>query len=100
MDSANKRIIIDCRYLGMSGIGRVLEEYLNNLPSKDGIGFYGSKSKLNKLGIMDNIIECDVSPVSKKGMFIDKRINEYACLFTPNFIIPFVVKIPTYTLIH
>lgn len=96
-----KKIIIDCRYLGMSGIGRVLEGYILNLDNtKADFYFLGSVEKLNSYGITENIIADNNSPVSKKGMFISKQINSFDAFLTPNFIIPFGVKIPVYTLIH
>lgn len=96
-----KRIVIDCRYLGMSGIGRVLEGYLLNLDfSSNEYFFLGSIAKLKEYGITKNILEDNNSPVSKKGMFVNKKVNEYDCFFTPNFIIPFGIKISVYTIIH
>lgn len=96
-----KKIVIDCRYLGMSGIGRVLEGYLLNLDTTNyEFYFIGNSHKLSLLGIKENVIEDNHSPVSKKGLFLPKEINQYDALFIPNFIVPFGVKIPVYTLIH
>ena len=95
-----KKIVIDCRYLGMSGIGRVLEGFITNLPSNAEFYFLGNKEKLSEYKISDNIIEDNNSPVSKKGLFVSKEINKYDAFFTPNFIIPYHVKIDTYTMIH
>ena len=95
-----KKIVIDCRYIGMSGIGRVLEGFITNLPSDNDFYFLGSKQKLKEYGIENNIIEDDNYPVSKKGLFVTKEINKYDAFFTPNFIIPYHVKIDTYTMIH
>ncbi len=97
-----KKIVIDCRYLGMSGIGRVLEGYLQNISFSSEYEFYywGNPNKLSKYGIEKNIISNDESPVSKNGLFIDKTINKYDLFFTPNFIIPYGLKIPAYTMIH
>lgn len=43
------KIAIDCRYIGKSGIGRVLEGFLDNLDfSRDEYCLIGDKSKLEK----------------------------------------------------
>ena len=56
-----KKIVIDCRYLGMSGIGRVLEGYLQNISFSSEYEFYywGNPNKLSKYGIEKNIISND-----------------------------------------
>lgn len=95
-----KKVVIDCRYIGMSGIGRVLEGFITNLPDTAEFYFLGNKEKLENYGIKSNIIEDNNSPVSKKGLFVSKEINKYDAFFTPNFIIPYHVKIDTYTMIH
>lgn len=95
-----KKIVIDCRYIGMSGIGRVLEGFITNLPDTAEFYFLGNKDKLKEYGIESNIIDDNNYPVSKKGLFVTKEINKYDAFFTPNFIIPYHVKIDTYTMIH
>lgn len=93
-------IVIDCRYLGMSGIGRVLEGILDNLPPDHNYYYLGKKESILKYINTNNIIEDFTNPFSFKGLFINKQINDYDLFFTPNFIVPFNIKIKTYVIIH
>ena len=100
-----KKILIDCRYLKMSGIGRVLEGYIDYLPtiaSKYDLefGFLGKQDVLKEFNIEKNIIIDTNNPVSRKGLSISSMVNQYDCFFTPSFIIPFGIKIPTFSMIH
>lgn len=94
------KIVIDCRYLGMSGIGRFLEGILENLPPSNEYYFLGKKDKISALVSSNNIIEDNTSPFSVKGLFINKSVNKYDIFFTPNFIVPFNVRIKIYSVIH
>lgn len=96
-------IAVDCRYLGKSGIGRVLEGILDNLDYAEH-KFYlvGDEKKLYKY---ENavIIEDKTNPFSKKGLlkFNKRRINkECDCIIIPNFIIPIGIKIPVHSIMH
>lgn len=96
------RIAIDCRYLGKSGIGRVLEGFLDNLDfSSNQYYLIGDKNKLEKY--KPYYIYNDLSePYSKKGImtnysFINKNCD---CIFIPNFLIPFSLRLPVYSIIH
>ena len=96
------KIAIDCRYIGMSGIGRVCEGILNNLDySENEYYLVGKKEKLEKyLGA--NILEDNNNPYSKKGILgINREVNKLCdIIIIPNFLIPFNVKIPAYTIMH
>lgn len=94
------KIIIDCRYLGMSGIGRVLEGIIQNLPQNNKYYFLGNKINITKYIDSSNIIEDNTNPFSFKGLFVNRSVNNFDVFFTPNFIIPFNVKIPTYIIVH
>lgn len=96
-------IAVDCRYLGMSGIGRALEGIINHLDyTRHKIYLIGNESRLEKYS--DAIIIADeTNPFSKKGLlhFNKKRINrECDCIIIPNFIIPFGIKIPIHSVMH
>ena len=83
------KIAVDCRYLGKSGIGRVLEGILDNLNYNEH-KFYlvGDEKKLDKYEEAV-IIDDKTNPFSKKGLFKfnKKRINkECDCIIIPNFI--------------
>lgn len=96
------KIAIDCRYIGKSGIGRVLEGFLDNLDfSRNEYYLIGDKSKLEKYHPF-YIFSDSSEPYSKKGIttnwsYINKNCD---CIFIPNFLIPFGIKLPVYSIIH
>lgn len=98
-----KKIVIDCRYLGKSGVGRVLENVLLNLDySKDNYYiFWGQKKYVDQFQANEYIYD-DVSPLSMKSM-INKNVKKINCadiLFTPYFIIPYGIKVKIISMIH
>ncbi|MGL4950100.1 MAG: glycosyltransferase family 4 protein [Anaeroplasmataceae bacterium] len=97
------KIVVDCRYLNMSGIGRYLDGVLSKFIEYNEHELYllGKKSELTKIYHNVNFIDCSCSPFSIKGLFIPtKEINSCDLFFTPNFIIPYNIKIPIYSVIH
>lgn len=97
-----KKIAIDCRYLGKSGIGRVLEGILDNLDyDKNQYILIGKKEKLEQYHPFSIFVD-DTDPFTKEGLLTSwKEINKSCdCILIPNFIIPFSIKIPVYTIIH
>ena len=98
-----KKIAIDCRYLGMSGIGRFLEGILNNFDfNLFDITLIGKKEKITKYKNVKYIYD-DSNPFSKKSILNwnkVKQINKNDCFYSPNFIIPFGIKIICYTTLH
>ena len=94
------KIVVDCRYLYNSGIGKYLEGILPFfILSNHEIILLGDKEKINDFGL--EIIHNNTSAFSKNGLLLDtKRINECDVFFTPNFIIPFGIKIPVFSMIH
>lgn len=96
------KIAIDARYIGKSGIGRVIEGILDNLPyGKNEYYLIGSK-KLEKKYPFCNILINETDPFSKSGILkFNKEINKICdAIFIPNFIIPYGIKIPVYTIVH
>ena len=95
-----KKIIIDCRYLTSSGIGRFLSNLLNNLDrSRFSYTLLGKEENVNKYNL--NYIIDDSNPYNIKSiLFCNKVINNYDIYFTPNYIIPFGIKIKTYIVLH
>ena len=96
------RIAIDCRYLGKSGIGRVCQGILDNLDySAHEYVLIGSEKRLSSYSSA-HIIADDGNPFSAKGLFsFPKEINrDCDCLIIPNFIIPYGIRIPVYTVMH
>ena len=63
------RIAIDCRYLGMSGIGRYTESILTDLDGGNEYIFIGKREKIEKYISDGGIVEDGVSPFSVKGLF-------------------------------
>lgn len=97
-----KKIAIDCRYIGKSGIGRVLEGILDNLDyDKNQYILIGKKENLEQYHPY-SIFEDDTNPFSKEGFLTSwNEINKSCdCIFIPNFIIPLTVKISVYTIVH
>ena len=95
-------IAIDCRYIGKSGIGRVCEGILGALDySTHEFYLIGKRSLLDKYS-KAHIIEDNTDPYSVAGLrSFDKRLNKLCkALIIPNFLIPFGVKIPVYSIMH
>ena len=96
------KIALDCRYIGRSGIGRVCKGIADNLDyDKNEYYLIGKREQLKNYPAA-RIIEDDTDPYSVKGLLsFDKRINkECDALFIPNFIVPFGVRLPVYTVMH
>lgn len=97
------KIAFDCRYLGMSGIGRACKGMLDSLDySADEYYLIGKREALKDYEEKAGIIEDDNSPYSFKGLkSIAKKINGVCdALIVPNFLVPSGVKIPVYTVMH
>lgn len=96
-------IAIDCRYIGMSGIGRVCEGIIDVLDySAHNYYLIGNADRLKKYK-MATIIEDNTNPYSKRGLlkFNKKQINRQCdCIIIPNFIIPFGIRIPVHSVMH
>ena len=63
------KIGIDCRYLGMSGIGRFLEGIIMMLPKEHSYVYWGNENKIKGYNLKGEILACDTSPFSPKGLF-------------------------------
>lgn len=97
------KIAVDCRYLGKSGIGKACEGIINNLDyTRNKVYLIGKESLLNKYNEAV-VISDETDPFTKKGLFRfnKKRINkECDCIVIPNFIIPFGIRIPVFSVMH
>lgn len=96
------KIAIDCRYLGKSGIGRVCQGILDHLDYNEHEYFLiGNEEKLRAYSPA-YIIPNDGNPFSPKGLFsFPKMINQFCdCIIIPNFIIPYGIRIPVYSVMH
>jgi glycosyltransferase involved in cell wall biosynthesis len=101
-------VCIDCRMIGVSGIGAYLKGCLPwFLQSGNNCLLLGNKAQLHSFVSNTNtkIIECDIKPFSIKELFFFPRkiagqINKADTFFSPYFNIPRGIKIPVYTTIH
>lgn len=96
------KIAIDCRYLGKSGIGRVCQGILDHLDYNEHEYYLiGNEEKLRAYSPA-YIIPNDENPFSPKGLFsFPKMINQFCdCIIIPNFIIPYGIRIPVYSVMH
>ncbi len=96
------KIAVDCRYIGKSGIGRVCEGILDAFDySENKFYLIGKKALLEKYS-QATIVEDDSEPYSAKGLFaFDKSLNKICdAMLIPNFLIPFGIKIPVFTIMH
>lgn len=101
------KIAIDCRMSGMSGIGVYLDnlvEYFLEDNKSDSFLLVGDISKLSKYENVPNckILHTTISIFSFKEFcgFPTREINKCDVFYTPNFNIPFGIKIPIYSTIH
>lgn len=95
------KIAIDCRYIGRSGVGRVCEGILGALDFSENEYFLiGKRAALQKYPA--EIVDDESDPYSLAGLrSYPKRLNKVCeALLVPNFLVPFGVKIPVYTVMH
>lgn len=97
------KIAVDCRYLGLSGIGRFTEGILSHLPEKNEYLLWGDAEKIKKFSSAE-ILQDEGNPFSLKGLFAKKsaikKINGCDAFFTPNFILPYGLRVKIYSVIH
>lgn len=96
------KIAIDARYVGRSGLGRVCEGILDHFDyARHDVTLIGDEDKLKKYTAA-RIVGDKTDPYSVKGLFsYPKKLNgECDALIVPNFLIPFGVKIPVYSVMH
>lgn len=98
-----KKVIIDCRYLGMSGIGRFLEGILRFFDyDKFDTYLLGKKEKIEQYQKCKYIYD-ETSPFSPKAILKNKNkkiVNSCDVFLSPNFIIPYWVKIKSVCVLH
>ena len=97
------KIAIDCRMLNNSGIGNVLKNILNNLPTIHEYLLIGNEKDLliyKSDKIM--ILPCNINIFSLNEFFNFpvKEINKCDVFFTPNYNIPGKIQIPKCCFIH
>ena len=96
------KIAIDCRYIGMSGMGTVCRGLIEHLDYGENEYYLIGKKESLIIYPCAKIIEDDSAPYSRKGLFsFSKELNKVCdALIVPNFLIPFGVKIPVYIIMH
>jgi glycosyltransferase involved in cell wall biosynthesis len=100
-------IAIDCRMSGMSGIGVYLDNIIENLiigNNNDQFLLIGKKSRLHKYSSLNHcsVLETNI-PIFSIGeifKFPLKEINACDVFYSPNYNIPFGIKIPIFSTIH
>jgi len=101
------KIAVDCRMSGMSGIGVYLDNILETLVTEnkdDQFLLIGDSLKLQKYSKFSNCIIANTNvPIFSTGeifRFPLKEINACDVFYTPNYNIPFGIKIPVFSTIH
>lgn len=100
------KIAVDCRMLGMSGVGVFLKNFLDYvLPHYSEIYFLLiGTSRLESYSYLDNVTVqmVEIAPFSVKEYFSFpvKEINDCDIYFNPNYNIPSGIKIPICCTIH
>lgn len=101
------KIAVDCRMSGMSGIGVYLDNIVEYFLSENLGNTYLLVGDKSKLKCYENFPQCqilqtDVPIFSLKEIFDfpTKEINKCDVFYSPNFNIPFGIKIPVYSTIH
>lgn len=100
------RLVIDCRFIGKSGIGTYIENILNELllhhPEHEYLLI--SEKRYPQYDSFSNVdyVLTDIKPFSLKELFLfpTKKINRYDAFFSPYINIPMGIKIPVYCTIH
>jgi glycosyltransferase involved in cell wall biosynthesis len=101
-----QKIAIDCRMLGMSGIGVYLQSILPHLFSYKETDFIliGDVVLLQQFAHISNVkvISCTIRPFSIQELysFPIKEVNSCDVFYTPNFNIPSNIRIPIFSTIH
>lgn len=100
------KVAVDCRMINMSGIGVYLRNVLLHLVEYNKIEWvlFGNRHELDFFISFANckVEECNIQIFSFNEYFrfpVDK-VNECDLYYTPNFNIPFGIKIPIYSTIH
>lgn len=96
------KIAVDCRYLGKSGIGRVNQGILDHFDVQAHEYWLIGRAADLAAYPFAHIVEDESDPFSAKGLFtFPAHLNKVCdCVIIPNFIIPFGIRIPVYTVVH
>lgn len=101
------KVVVDCRMLGKSGIGVFIKNIIENLVIDETYDFYllGDAEKIKLLDV--NLCNCKIinfcaDPFSLREQihFPYSIVNKCDLYFTPNFNLPFFIKIPIISGIH
>lgn len=100
------KIAIDCRMIGMSGIGTVIENVACLLTEYQEHSFVlvGDPQRLHQYELQSNctIVPCRLPIFSLKELllFPRKEVNQCDAFFTPNFNLPLGLRVPIYSMVH
>lgn len=99
------KIAIDCRYIGDSGIGTYIENFVNRLleehPEYEYLFICRTDVRLRKR-VNIQVLKTDIKPYSIKDLFYFpvREINKCDAFYTPYVSVPLGIRIPIYTTIH
>lgn len=99
------KLAIDCRMIGMSGIGTFLTNVAREISNHEDVELYvvGEKKKVDANGIRYVALKEWTAPIfSVKELvcFPVRFVNQCDVFFTPNYNIPMGVRIPVFSMIH
>lgn len=100
------KIAIDCRLIGSSGIGTFIENVVCYIPmsSEDNFVLIGNPEKLKPFACHENctVVPCSHKPFTLKELFAfpTREVNRCDVFFTPNFNVPFGIRVPIYSMVH
>lgn len=99
------RIAVDCRMIGMSGIGVYLANVVRAMSEDVMIDLFlvGEKEKIESEGIRYKALKEWNAPIfSTREMccFPTRFVNQCDAFFTANYNVPFGIKIPIFSMIH
>lgn len=105
-DSEHRKIAIDCRLFGASGIGTFIENIVRTMAADSSLRLtlIGDSRRLRKYDRRSNctIVDCHHKVFSFNELlrFPINAVNCCDVFFTPNFNIPMGIRVPIFSMVH
>ncbi len=99
------KIAVDCRFIGKSGIGTYIENYVDCLlsehPEHNYLLICDKDCPLRECKNVE-LLKTGIQPFSLKELFLFpvSAINQCDCYFSPNYNLPLGIKVPVFCTIH